>query len=87
MLYLPLFSRYSSLVKCRFLLMLLVAPKAVLLAGELSWIGRIGSAFSTHLHTKLFGIPATEEALSRYRPKAKYMFGWINGSSWNSLTI
>jgi hypothetical protein len=58
-----------------------------LLAGELSWIGRIGSAFSTHLHTKLFGIPATEEALSRYRPKAKYMFGWINGSSWNSLTI
>jgi hypothetical protein len=67
--------------------MFLVAPKAVLLAGKLSWIGHIGFAFSTRLHTKLFGIPAAEEALSGCRLKAKYMFGWINGSGWNILTI
>jgi hypothetical protein len=48
--------------------------------------------FVDRTHRFCFQYPAVyktirdpSEPLSRCRPKARYMFGWINGSSWDSL--
>jgi hypothetical protein len=71
--------------QCQFLLMFGAVPKAFPLAGENSRIGHIGFQYPPSY--KAVRDTSNRGSIIALQAEGQIYLGWINGSSWNSLTI